>query len=513
MYKLLIVDNIETSTIAINRLVNEEFKEIDVVGTTDSGLEAIRFIDEKQPDILVITISLPEISGLEVVRRVRTSNHHIRIIMDSVYDYFEFASEAIDLEVIAYLLKPIDPKKLNQALKKAILQLDHETKRQSILEEKQINFEKAKELLDYGFIYMILYNANNSNSVVKNYLKILKFPDKGYIMNVELARSIDRIAVLKKSESLLYHNIKETITSFAPCVVGVRMNRRIVVLIGDSKKSAERIIEKLSLMLKQLYHLDVLIGIGNESKIENIHESYEESIQNLRFQKENRQDLRKRASLEYNKYNKYIEIKDQFFSSIKFGKDDCIEIFSKLLEGYRILEEDDRKNKILELLTISNFVAQLEGVTELEVTNIISFYEDMKDLSTEELEGWAYTKIEPIFKLIQIRGGRRKSGAIKEAIHYINENWSYELSLEAVSRYVNLSPQHFSKIFKEETGTSYIEYLTRIRMNEAKKYLLEGRKTIKEICYLVGYHDPNYFSRLFKQMEGITPTLYSKRNV
>lgn len=509
MYKMLIVDNVEKSQIAINQLVNEYFKEIDIVGMTDSGLEAIKLIEQKQPDILVITVSLPEISGLEVVRRVRTTNTHMRIIMDSVYDYFEFASEAIDLEVIAYLLKPIIPQKLKAALYKAINQLEEQRRKRNIIEEKQANFEKAKELLDYGFIYMILYNGN-SNSLLKHYLKILEFPESGYIINIELARGIEKNVLLKKNESVLYHEMKDFISTYAPCVVGARMNRRIVILVGDNRKSAERIVERLSQNLKQQFNLDVLIGIGNESKLENIHESYEESIQNLRFQKDNQLDEKKKPYLEY---NRYIEIKDQFFNSIKFGKEECIELFSKLLEGYRILREEDRKNKILELLTVSNFIAQLEGMTELETTDIICYNEEIRTLSIEKVEAWAYTKIEPIFKIIQMRGVRRKSGAMKEALHYINENWAYELSLEEVAQYINLSPQHFSKIFKDEIGINYIEYLTKIRMNEAKKYLLEGRKTIKEICYLVGYHDPNYFSRLFKRMEGISPTLYSKTGI
>ena len=69
-----------------------------------------------------------------------------------------------------------------------------------------------------------------------------------------------------------------------------------------------------------------------------------------------------------------------------------------------------------------------------------------------------------------------------------------------------MTPQHFSKVFKEETGKNYIEWLTNYRMDVAKGLLMEGKQTIKEVCFKVGYNDPNYFSRIFKKIEGYSPS-------
>jgi two-component system response regulator YesN len=82
------------------------------------------------------------------------------------------------------------------------------------------------------------------------------------------------------------------------------------------------------------------------------------------------------------------------------------------------------------------------------------------------------------------------------------------LSLDEVSKIVNISPYYFSKLFKEETGENFIEYVTEARIRGAKELLADPGISIKEVCAMSGYSDPNYFSRIFKKYEGVTPSEY-----
>jgi two-component system response regulator YesN len=91
---------------------------------------------------------------------------------------------------------------------------------------------------------------------------------------------------------------------------------------------------------------------------------------------------------------------------------------------------------------------------------------------------------------------------------FITENYDKDISLDDVSRHLNLSPYYFSKLFKSETGTTFVEYLTNLRMERAQELLKDESLSIKEICAAVGYADPNYFSRTFKKNVGVTPTVY-----
>jgi two-component system response regulator YesN len=109
---------------------------------------------------------------------------------------------------------------------------------------------------------------------------------------------------------------------------------------------------------------------------------------------------------------------------------------------------------------------------------------------------------------IKTKKEKQASGIISKSKEFIEINYKKDISLDDVSRVVDVSPYYFSKLFKEETGENFIEYLTRIRIEQAKKLLQNRDMSIKNVCSDTGYSDPNYFSRIFKKLVGVTPTEY-----
>ena len=105
----------------------------------------------------------------------------------------------------------------------------------------------------------------------------------------------------------------------------------------------------------------------------------------------------------------------------------------------------------------------------------------------------------------------QSNSAVKKAMLYIQENYSRDISLDDVSSQVNISPYYFSKIFKDETGENFIEYLTRVRIERAKELLVDANISVKEAGIQSGYSDPNYFSRIFKKQMDMTPSEYKAR--
>jgi two-component system response regulator YesN len=97
---------------------------------------------------------------------------------------------------------------------------------------------------------------------------------------------------------------------------------------------------------------------------------------------------------------------------------------------------------------------------------------------------------------------------IDRAKTWIKERYHQELSMEQAADYVNLNPFYFSKLFKKHVGETFIDYLTRLRINKAKDLISREELSLKEVCYEVGYNDPNYFSRVFKKVTGISPSEY-----
>ena len=120
-----------------------------------------------------------------------------------------------------------------------------------------------------------------------------------------------------------------------------------------------------------------------------------------------------------------------------------------------------------------------------------------------------------LVKVVEARDGRsakKYSRLLRNAIDYIDNNYANEdMSLNTVASSVNISPNHFSTVFSQEIGKTFIEYLTQKRMEKAKELLMTTDMRSSEIAYAVGYRDPHYFSYMFKKTQGMTSREYRSR--
>lgn len=113
-------------------------------------------------------------------------------------------------------------------------------------------------------------------------------------------------------------------------------------------------------------------------------------------------------------------------------------------------------------------------------------------------------------QLVEARQEKAHRETIAQAKRYMAQHFAKQLTLEEVARQVHLSPYYFSRLFKEREGLTFIEYLTNLRLEEAKRLLLKTEDKIEAIARRVGYGEANYFSRLFKRKVGMSPSEYRK---
>jgi two-component system response regulator YesN len=93
-----------------------------------------------------------------------------------------------------------------------------------------------------------------------------------------------------------------------------------------------------------------------------------------------------------------------------------------------------------------------------------------------------------------------------KALAFIRENYVRGIQLSDAAEAARVSPAHLSRLFAEHLKTSFIDYITALRINEAERLLKETPVTVKEAAHAVGYQDPNYFSKTFKKIKGVLPT-------
>ena len=101
---------------------------------------------------------------------------------------------------------------------------------------------------------------------------------------------------------------------------------------------------------------------------------------------------------------------------------------------------------------------------------------------------------------------------VDKANEIIKTRFGQEITLDGISKELCISPQYFSRLYKEQMGKNFIDQLTDVRIENAKKLMKQGELSIKEISHLSGYSDPNYFSRLFKKREGVSPSTFFNKH-
>lgn len=177
------------------------------------------------------------------------------------------------------------------------------------------------------------------------------------------------------------------------------------------------------------------------------------------------------------------------------------------------LNDAAKRNKIIESLVLASHASRMGSMNETDYFDYTSHINTLMSLQGQQLIEWAFQQFLDITGQVKKQTTIDYSNKIVQAAkEYLEAHYTEEISLEDVAEYVNISPQYFSKLIKKHTGLNFIDWLSMLRVNKAKELLANSNLTVKEVCYMVGYKDPNYFSRIFKKKIGLTPSEYIKKN-
>ena len=379
-------------------------------------------------------------------------------------------------------------------------------------------FAEMERHMEYSFLYSARFDEDFPSKAAE-YRKLLKLGEYGYVMNIEIDSVGENSSInIKKDDALIYDYLKNIISQHHNCVVGPKVGSRILVFVDtDTKRESKekegmadiKVAAHIVVGLKEDFHMNVSIGLGSERTVKEFLVSYEESIRCLRYRDtHNVVRIRDIERVDISHEN-YIELETQLLKNVKFANPKTMELFSELLDMLRPLTEERKRNKIMELLILAAHEARVDGQDEIGFLNYNRLFEQYRKLPAERLEVWACQNFEYILSSVAANHQGKKSESIRAAIRYMEEYYMEAISLEEIAGYVGVTPQHFSKVFKKELGINYIDWLTNYRIDVAKELLLEGKEAVKEICYRIGYNDPNYFSRIFKKVVGMTPKEYA----
>lgn len=525
LYKLMIVDDEEEIRLGVIKKINWEEHGFIVVGDAENGQEALEMAEKLHPDVIMTDIKMPFMDGLELGRKVTEIMPSTKIIIFSGSDDLDYAHEAIKINVVEYVLKPINSVELIEVLKRLKEKLDKEYNEKRNMETLQKHYIESIPVIREQFLIGALEGRITNEEWKENEKQLgLDF------MNQYLCVALINIDGLPKEQdsSLVSISIKnivdETMQNYCKFISFPYLDKIVTLLSLDEKVNIMKIIKRLNEVCKIfecVFGSTVSIGIGRiYNNINEIRFSYRtaQSALGYRLILGNGKtiyidDVEPDNSIQL-QFDEQDEIK--FLNAIKLSSQDEIKeivesIFKKVEEHFISL--DKYRIYIMEIMTA---LLKLTQAYNIDIRDIFGedfncySYLDKLD-SIKEIKEWFIEKAIKLNEFIKKERVNSSKLLVEKAKEYIKNNYSdYEISVEKLCSKLHVSPTYFSTIFKKETNMSFVNYLTDIRLEEAIKLLNTTDDKTYIIAAKVGYQEANYFSYVFKKKFGISPSRYRK---
>ena len=529
MYRVMLADDEGIVRDSLKMIIQKNFPDQCEIEMARTGRDVIELAEIYRPDIVFMDIQMPGINGIDAIREIKKSNQTAEFIVLSAYDKFDYAKEAVNLGVLEYMTKPFDKAAICEVMLRAIDEIDLRRKKRSddlIIREKM---ETVTPIIENGFIYATMFNEYAQEDV-ENYKNLLGLQtDYGCMLAFvvgddqkgrQMTNAVGASVRMQKS----YQKFRELLKEKWNCVVGAVISNKVPVFLPCEKQGVtyeERIemidtCRALARQLKKETDISFRIGIGSIRKLMDSMESYEEALKALDHSNgsvAHVDDLP--IQCRYDEGYR-LDLENELFDMLKNGTvEECgraaARYFDWMLENYGD-QADSVRLKTLEFVLFAEHDAYLNGGMTYHFEERESYLKEiMQTQSARELRGWFVEKFRVCAANIRTKKDEHENRLVRRALEYIQENYRRDLSLDELSKELDISPYYFSKLFKEETGSNFVEYLTNLRMSRAQELLKDERCSMKEICLEVGYSDPNYFSRIFKKNFGVTPTEYRER--
>ncbi|MBU9745073.1 response regulator [Lachnospiraceae bacterium ASD3451] len=532
LLRVVIADDEDKVCQLIYGLIDWEALGMEVAGIAHNGLEALEMVESLKPDLMITDIRMPGYDGLELIERSKAVSDTLEFIIISGYRHFEYAQHAIKYGVGDYLLKPIKKEELTHTLEqiaekhklrteriskeerlKMRLQSDIDRLRANLFMEvmqkhdmESLTLEKVNEDYHYHFqegcfqVVVVKYDCG----VDEQYDSSIKVLEEKVvqIMNRLLGNECFDMEHFGLENSSYY------LLNYDPA------HKKQI------RKQLKEVLDELSVQKSAFGYVEFTIGAGDAAdRIGGIAESYENAC---------------RAAAERlvegtGRLIDHVEIHDQ-----KEHTDVLLSAFNKAMDqALEVLNKDAVLRTVSQLEESVGSISEINGVDIIAVvmeacnTYVMLVKKNQLPFSNagipEKFEKYALRcgKPDEIFRYLSdlisesmdsILKDKQEENIrpIRQAKQYIQQNYMKSITLDDVSSVAGFNATYFSSLFKKETGSNFVEYLSEIRMNRAKDLLKETNMSIAAVCEAVGYNDLKHFTKSFKKAAGIKPGEYRK---
>ena len=551
MVKVFLVEDEYAIREGIKKSVDWEQHGFELVGEAGDGEVAFPKIIKTKPDILITDIRMPFMDGLELSKLVKKELPDIRIVVLSGYDDFNYAKEAISIGVEEYILKPVSGDKLMEELGRIAESVKTKKQEQELRTKYIRDREEIKILEQQKFLHDVIggkMSMGESLELGKElgiditaayYATVLMqvFPKNVQSIDAEEYSSSKEATYVKlkeiysdKDHVYLYEQVGDVLCFLERADDEEEINKNIRTGIEDIKQ-----------MMSEYDDLMFFISVGKVvDRIRDVNSSYadaskkfaerymytdsfvfyEESEDDKEGIREDVREDRKSTSsknLDINSLDVSMLSKKTIYNFLRNGTlsevDDLVNEYFESMGGEAIESMMLRQYVLMEsMLSAVAFLENLgmnkENISEMlgDLSNTMQYAE-----SVDSAKDYIRELLTCLIEHRNQMSDKRYVEIIDKAKEYIQGNYKNDdMSLQTVASYVNVSSNHFSAIFRKETGDTFIDYLTTVRMDKAKDLLTCTSMKTSDVGFEVGYRDPHYFSYIFKKTQGMSPKEYRR---
>ena len=536
MYTVLLVDDEALVREAIS--ANMKWIELgyNLIGTCKNGKEAIEFLKDNIVDLLITDICMPFVDGLELSKHVFEYYPETRVIILSGYNEFEYAKMAVKYRVVEYVLKPVTVAELKEILINVKEMLYKEKIKKESLKKLTGAYTKNLPVLRTRYLNQIVKGINKEQleDEIQDKLSELNIKIKGNyykiaIVKVENADEFLKLTPEAKNDlpAFIIFNILDEMAGMDENVIVFQdINNDTVILLGDKTDVGQ--IERLSLiyekcktMVENYFGLGITFGIGNKViTLSEINKSYESALSALEYRflygGDKILDIRDYGGMDLVKNIDISEDIKKLALSVKINdKQEISVILSDIIKSLRKFNMSSSRIYI----NMQNIIIAISNLLESADLTEESFTEKQEEIlqllySKKTLDDVERNVLRYCLYIGNALSEQRDSFGKKQAIiakEYIEENYFHtELTLQTICYELSISMSYFSAIFKRYTGETFIEALTKKRMERSMELLKNTSMKVYEIAEKVGFSDPHYFAITFKKYTGMTPKEYAK---
>lgn len=524
LYTVLLADDEEEVIRVIMKKLNWESLGFSVIGYANNGIKALEMVEEYQPDVVMTDIRMPYMDGLELSHRIRVEYPATKILLFTGFDEFEYAKEAIHLEIADYILKPVNATELTNVFTTLKIRLDQEISEKRSVQILQKYYLESLPLLQANF-YSMLIEGRIQEEELEAYLSDCQISFAGpYFCCIVIHTSSTQVP--ENMNPLL---MATSVRKQAEERLGARWDTKSFSYLGNTVMIAR--LENLDMLSELTDECDrfckyarkiigavVTVGVGQICEnIMDLPQSYSTAREAVSYRVIygacRAVNIREIAPREKGEATAPDNELNALFKAIRLGTEENVtEAVDKYMKKVVFPEKSLQYHHIaviemtgaLYRFSVNNGIADGNFPADMK-----DLYSSLLDLEPKALRNWLL-EISQAFRisLINARSRSTQSFVIKGQ-EYVRNNYADDtLSLDSVCSALNVSNSYFSTIFKKETGKSFIGYLTDYRMEQASRLLIETNEKNYIIAKQVGYADPNYFSYVFKRQFGVSPSKY-----